>query len=377
MKENSHQAFGAGALGVITLLLILLAVQYFTPRKQKGGTAGIIQGLVAQSRGRNPFVGQAGNGYYENLMGKGGSVQELTPVEWLIRGKFPRKPAAHSIYRDSDFLGYEGLPNLKDLHPENQNIGDGVFGFTEGPVETNSYGFFDREHSLNKPSGTQRIAILGDSVTRGWGIPMDERYSTLLENDLNEQSQQHIEVMNFAVTAYSMPQIFDVAMEKVPPFHPDVYVLALTQLSGSISWGSRITELVKENRDLKYDIFRDLVKNAGLKRDDTPELSQQKLLAYRVSTLRKLLLLIKENTEQHSAKTVVVLLPGVEDRNIISIRFHALREALQGTGIPVIDITDTFDNVDIDAMRVNWHDVHPNAAGQRMIADNLYKKMRQ
>src|SRR5258707_4300583 len=61
-----------------------------------------------------------------------------------------------TLFRSS-FLVYEPKPNLRVVHP------------LEGAVETNSYGFFDREHALKKPAGTIRIATFGDSIARGWG----------------------------------------------------------------------------------------------------------------------------------------------------------------------------------------------------------------
>ena len=52
---------------------------------------------------------------------------------------------------------YEGRPGL--------NVTDPV----EGPVVTNSRGFFDDEHSVMKPAGTRRIAIFGGLSSKRCG----------------------------------------------------------------------------------------------------------------------------------------------------------------------------------------------------------------
>ena len=79
----------------------------------------------------------------------------LTPIQWLTSSKNARSiVGASELYINNDFLTYEARPNL--------NLENTV----EGPIKTNSYGFFDYEHPLKKPAGTRRIAIFGDSVTR-------------------------------------------------------------------------------------------------------------------------------------------------------------------------------------------------------------------
>src|SRR6185437_7048589 len=233
-----------------------------------------------------------------------------------------------------------------------------TFGYTEGPVETNSYGFFDREHGLDKPAGVRRIAIMGDSITRGWGLPMADRYTSLLEKMLNDKSGESgkkFEVLNFAVTAYTMTQIYDVTLEKASRFHPDVYVLALTPLSASPSWGSQIASLVQKKRDLKYHFLRDLVKQSGLRSDDSADLSNWKLAPYREATLREILLRLQTFVHHQDAQLLVVIVPSVEGQDILALRLRPLDSILKGTRIPVVDVSDSFKGGDIDALRLNWH----------------------
>src|SRR5258708_21612512 len=49
-------------------------------------------------------------------------------------------------------------------------------------VKTNSYGYRDREFSLEKPPGMLRIVMLGDSFTEGWGAPEQETFSKRIEH---------------------------------------------------------------------------------------------------------------------------------------------------------------------------------------------------
>lgn len=378
MDNNSNQYnFARSVATSLGILFILLVLDLLLPLLPKTGTIGFCGRTIAQTMGRNPFLGQAGDGYYENLMGRHNSTPEIEPLQWIIRGKFPRSVTLHSIYQDNDFLEYEGQPNLRLLHPEDQPIASSTFGFTEGPVETNSYGFFDREHTLAKPAGTRRIAIFGDSITRGWGVPMNQRYSNLLEAHLNKEPGKSFEILDFAVSGYVPTQMFYVAVEKAPQFHPDVYILALTALSASSTWGTHIAKLAKEGRDLKYDFLRDVIRKSGLQKNDSTELSKWKLAPYGDATLRNLLLRLKARTDEQSAHLLILLVPSVEDQELTDRQFRVARQYLMGTGIPVIDLTDTFNGSDIDKLRVSWYDIHPNTGGHQIIADKLYEKLRE
>ena len=74
-------------------------------------------------------------------------------------------------------------------------------------VHINRFGMRDKERDLLKPTGVRRIAVLGDSITFGWGVPQEETYPALLEKRLNEQSpageKGSFEVLNFGVGNYN------------------------------------------------------------------------------------------------------------------------------------------------------------------------------
>src|SRR5437762_1953744 len=57
---------------------------------------------------------------------------------------------------------------------------------TEGEayVQINSQGLRDREHSLDKPPGVYRIAVLGDSYAEAMQVAIDEAFWSLLPAQL-------------------------------------------------------------------------------------------------------------------------------------------------------------------------------------------------
>lgn len=65
-------------------------------------------------------------------------------------------------------------------------------------VDKNSWGFREREFDLRNPLGVYRIAIIGDSITYGQGIEVEQRFSNVLERQLNNhEGKRKYEVLNF------------------------------------------------------------------------------------------------------------------------------------------------------------------------------------
>jgi len=114
-------------------------------------------------------------------------------------------------------IGYELVPNYESGH-------DGLMvDFAE---KANSLGFRDREHEAQKPKGTYRILILGDSITQGWMIASrDDIFSAVLENRLIAAGQP-VEVLNFGVNGYHTRQEVETLRQKGLQFEPDLVIVA-------------------------------------------------------------------------------------------------------------------------------------------------------
>ncbi len=65
----------------------------------------------------------------------------------------------------------------------------------------NSHGFRDEETTHEKPDGTFRILLLGDSRTFGFGVPIEKHFSTILEGYF-----QDVEVINMGIDGYGVDQ---------------------------------------------------------------------------------------------------------------------------------------------------------------------------
>lgn len=97
-------------------------------------------------------------------------------------------------------------------------------------VSINSAGFRDREHTVEKPSDTIRVAVLGDSYTEGKQVEMDETFWSVAERELAAcpaRGKARVEFLNFGVSGYGTAQEW-LLLERIWPYQPDVVVVAFT-----------------------------------------------------------------------------------------------------------------------------------------------------
>ena len=97
-------------------------------------------------------------------------------------------------------------------------------------VRINSDGMRDREHSLVAPSGTVRVAVLGDSYMQATNVPLEKTFAAFLERGLDaclQRSARRAEVLNFGVSGYGTAQELLTYRHKAMKYRPDVVLLAV------------------------------------------------------------------------------------------------------------------------------------------------------
>ncbi len=88
-------------------------------------------------------------------------------------------------------------------------------------VGFNRHGFRERDFAIEKAQGAYRVAIIGDSLTFGNGLPAEKRYSDLM----NAWLPDRFEVLNFAIPGDNTPQHLETLRSRVLPVRPDFVLL--------------------------------------------------------------------------------------------------------------------------------------------------------
>ncbi|THJ19442.1 MAG: hypothetical protein CAF45_016265 [Nitrospira sp. CG24E] len=95
-------------------------------------------------------------------------------------------------------------------------------------VQTNSFGFRDREHELGKPAGTLRVLLLGDSFMEALQVDFQDAFPALLEGELQSLLGCRVEVISAGVSGWGTDDEVTYLKRKGAEFHPDVVLFAAT-----------------------------------------------------------------------------------------------------------------------------------------------------
>ena len=90
----------------------------------------------------------------------------------------------------------------------------------------NAFGFRDKKYRRRKVNKT-RIIFVGDSITYGWRVALEETYHKQIEKLLYE-SGYDVDVMGMGIPGYNTIQEYYLLKETVLDFKPDILILQIT-----------------------------------------------------------------------------------------------------------------------------------------------------
>lgn len=142
------------------------------------------------------------------------TIVALIAVEIWVRVQWDERKGTPGFYVSDPVVG--------------QRLSAGYNGWFAGvPVRINSLGFRDdRDYAIDKPPGTFRILVLGDSVTFGHGTLFETTYPYLLETKLAAwRPDVKWQVWNLGVPGYNTTQELAQLRELGPRWSPDLVVV--------------------------------------------------------------------------------------------------------------------------------------------------------
>lgn len=295
-------------------------------------------------------------------------------------------PLPPPIYQNSpqQEIGYALKPNMREH----------AFRST---VQTNSLGFRSQELDPEKPT----VAVLGDSITFGYGIENDEtipaHLNTLLENRFN--------ILNTAVPGYGLGQEIATYKISIAPLHPTTVILIFhwndleyqepASLDTNGNLVPRGTPFMGHTcrpieagmlgkipgrcwLDLHSAFYR-VIKKIVSRRTEQRNLASQEI-AYRASGFTESVkdeeLEEYRKTLQAFARTLPRALPRLfviwPEKELHLIARQKLEAIAVAQGFRVLDLYEVFGNT---PQTLSWDTVHPNAEtaadAAQVIADAL------
>ena len=138
------------------------------------------------------------------------------------------------VFRNNDKYGRAGFSFDKNLiWRQKRNLtgqkpyGQGQVGKDPFVLRFNNEGFRGADFSKEKPEGTTRVMVLGDSYTAGLDYPDDKIFTGLLENELNEEGLGKFEVLNVASPAWGTDQHYIYWFTEGIEYQPDYLLMMI------------------------------------------------------------------------------------------------------------------------------------------------------
>jgi len=95
-------------------------------------------------------------------------------------------------------------------------------------IHTNSAGFHDVEHRLQKPHDVYRMAVLGDSFIEALQVPVEQGFAQQLQGALQGWlNEKRVEVINLGISGTGPSQYLQVLKARGLAYRPDLVVMAV------------------------------------------------------------------------------------------------------------------------------------------------------
>jgi len=249
----------------------------------------------------------------------------------------------------------------------------------------NRYGLRGEDFPLKKPTGTRRIAFLGDSYTYGQGVRLEDTLAQRVCEALTEGGTP-TQAINLAVNGHDTSAQVELFLQFGVRFDPDFVVLAYalndagqdahffksvddTRTQAGPGWASRsrlldlATRLIRLNRESKTYI--QTTRAAYL----DPDKEGWKRAKAEILRLR-------DECEKRDLPLLVTVWPFLF-RVSEGYPFTEVHETVVGfceeSGIPVLDYLPLFRGKDERRLWVHENDQHPNEAANALLVEALRK----
>ncbi len=306
-------------------------------------------------------------GYYEELLDQGRRFDDLADVP-ALRVRW-RSGSTWSIPVDRSPLVIR-VDDLREVVLR-KNEATTRFGLE---WRTNSQGMRDREYSQNKPPGTFRVALVGDSIGAGWGVNAQDRFESILEDTWDARARSSsggkVEILNCAVPGHSPGQRWHHFGLLGWSMEPDLLIYEST--AADVGWDERRLRFLLA-RGLAWDspIYNAVLQTSGVEHFLSPDQYKRVLQPKHWEVLSGVYRAMTADCRARGVPIFWVLVPRIGRPGDRDNKARLIETARSAGFSGVIDLTGAFDGLDPTALAVDRDDFHPNALGHARLARRL------
>ena len=246
---------------------------------------------------------------------------------------------------------------------------------------TNEIGLRDRP--IPEPtSDVLRVLVLGDSVTLGWGVPMEETFSAQLESELEERLGRPVRTINSGVSGYNTEQELTFLRRHVDSMAPDLVILlyvendvepqAENMLDMQRLWenppGANAT-LLRWSwlYRIIYYVVPDIIGSPAVPQEDDRSGWERSMLA---------LAEVYQETAKHDIEFSAFLFRFLPD-DVTDALYADISRIADDQGFPFFDTLSWFKDIHIRSLINSFIDSHPNARGHQIIAKGIARSLEE
>jgi hypothetical protein len=307
------------------------------------------------------------SGYYQQLLDPGRRLDDLADVPGLrLRGS----PGSTWSVPFDDAPLVSRVDDLREvvLKRDDQTTRKGV------RWQTNAQGMRDHDYAVDKPRDTFRIALVGNSISAGWGVDVEQRFESILENVWSARAQKargpKVEIINCAVPAHSPGQRWYHFTQVGWPMNPDLVIYQAT--AADVGWDERRLRFLLA-RGIGWDspIYSAALQRARVEKLGSPDDYKRALRPRHWDILTGVYQAMAADCLARRVPIIWVLLPRIGRPNDGPDQ-RALIKTARGSGLSrVVDLTDAYDGLDPARLAVDSADFHPNGLAHERLAERL------
>lgn len=359
INKKPHETIGLTAFSL--LLLTLLSFKEVQTRLPL--TA---QNLVSNLMNSSPNLIEKGNveiGYYDRLI-EGEEENTIGIGGKSFKTFISKKPYVNAYYLTNDIMYRRMKPNLKI---------DGI----DHNFQSNSFGIRDKEYSIKKAPGANRLALLGGSYQMGSGVNNDEVFETIAEVKLNKEMVDSLntqyELLNFAAGGYYLLQQVELINTTVFKYDVDgvIYFAHTDEREKAVHF---FANLIKRQLPLNYPFLNKIKESSGAKAYMSVMQIKELLLPYGDDIVKWG---YKEISEKCKANHVIPIWAYMETTTeyVDNDEYYELKAYVESLGFVTLDLRNTYGKIDRKEVQLSEWNTHPNVLGHRIIADRFYKEL--
>lgn len=349
------------ALTLPSILLIALITLPKVQAQLPPYLDAFIQNISSERLNQNDKA-QTEQGYYGKLLeGESNKPSGL----WEIRLKRQKnyKAIGEAYIRTDDLLTKIIAPNI---HIKGENYS----------FESNSFGLRDKEYTLKKNPLNCRVALLGGSYEMGAGVSNNEVFEAITEERLNMSNTdsccKKYEILNFANSGFYLIQQVELCNTKVFDFEPDAVMYC------AHNWERKrmaltFTALIQQGKDLKYEYLESIKTRSGVKQSMSESEIESRLQPYIYELIKWCYIQIAESCRKHGKNPVWVFVPTTQE-NFDTAEYEEIKSYAEKLHFTILDLRGAYGSGNINKLQQSEWDSHPNAKGQKKLADKFYEE---